>query len=79
MLKNFIVSLLLMLPNIAFSTSSSYSNTQLSDYFMYGDTIIVSFRVIDSQFFRACPTITLLRWKLPRSFILKNLTTLASR
>ncbi|WP_428356489.1 hypothetical protein [Methyloprofundus sp.] len=50
MLKNYIVGLLLMLPSVAFSTSGSCSNTQLSDYLMHEDNIIVSFRVIDSQF-----------------------------
>jgi len=49
MLKIYLVFLFL-LPNIAFATSGSCSNTQLSDFLMHEANIIVSFTVIDSQF-----------------------------
>ncbi|NOQ13790.1 MAG: hypothetical protein GQ583_04820 [Methyloprofundus sp.] len=50
MVKDFMFFLFLLLPNIAFSSSGSCSNTALSDYLMYEDNIIVSFKVINSQF-----------------------------
>ena len=48
--KNTMFFLFLLLPNIAFSSSGSCSNTVLSDYLMSEDNIIVSFKVINSQF-----------------------------
>jgi len=50
MLKNAMFLLFLLFPNIAFSSSGSCSNTLLSDYLMHENNIIVSFKVINSQF-----------------------------
>jgi hypothetical protein len=49
--KNYLICLLLLFPNIAFSSSGScHPNTKLSDYLMHENNIIVSFKVIDRQF-----------------------------
>ncbi|WP_221893707.1 hypothetical protein [Bathymodiolus japonicus methanotrophic gill symbiont] len=52
MLKNALICLLWLLPNIAFATSGSCSNTQLADYLMHEDKSIVSFTMVNSQFSR---------------------------
>lgn len=48
MIKGYLISFLLLLPNIVFS--SNCSDIKLSDYLMDESKIIVSFKVINSQF-----------------------------
>lgn len=50
MIKKYILIFLLLLPTTAFSASGGCSSVQLSDFLMHEKNIIVSFKVIDSQF-----------------------------
>jgi len=49
MLRNSIICLLFILPNIAFSSSARCSDIPLSNFLMHEDNVIVSFTVTDCQ------------------------------
>lgn len=48
--KKYIICVFLLPPNIVLANSGSCANTKLSDYLMHENNIVVSFKVINSQF-----------------------------